>query len=185
MKRKGPSAAQRNFIFSELGYCSCGSQQCKEKAAALRACESQKSSSSCCVHSRASPKPEPGFLAYPSSPGPVVSAWGSTAWGGTYVRCVLSEALGDWNEPRISSFLFFFFPLQVYPQQSHGWYLALSHFSLLYRSLATERLCKETRCWDEEWVGILPLARYRVTKYISFIITFSTLLIEKLDNDDT
>lgn len=131
MKRKGPSAAQRNFIFSEQGYCSCDSQRCKEKAAVLRACESQKSPSFCCVHSRASTKPKPGCLAHPSSPGPVVSAWGSTAWGGTYVCCVLSEALGDWNEPRISSFLLFFFSLckSIHSRAVDGiWHCLTFHF---------------------------------------------------------
>lgn len=56
---------------------------------------------------------------------------------------------------------------------------------LIFIEVWPQRLHKETRCWDKERVGILPLARYSVTKYISFIITFSTLLIEKLDNDDT
>lgn len=77
------------------------------------------------------------------------------------------------------------FLLQVCPQGSLRWHLALSHCSCLYRTLATQRLCKETRCWDKEWVGICPLTRYSVTKCISFITTFSTLLIEKLGNDDT
>lgn len=44
-------------------------------------------------------------------------------------------------------------------------------------------ICKETRCWDKEWVGICPLTRYSAAKCISFIITFSTLLIEKRDDD--
>lgn len=97
------------------------------------------------------------------------------------MSCVLSEVSWDWNELRI---FFPFFCKSVHREALDGIWHCLT-FHIFIKLWPHRGLGKETGCWDKEWVGICLLTRYSVTKCISFIITFSTLLIEKLGNDDT